>query len=157
MTTIHVIKTASGALVPANEESAEAMKRFKIGNVVKVEATQMRNGRFFRKWWALAQIAYDMWKETAEMPMYKGETLQPCFEKFRKDLTIMAGYYQAVVNIRCETRLEAKSIAWSQMDESEFEKLYSATITVVLGKILRNSGISEDQLRGMVDQVLEFA
>jgi hypothetical protein len=43
------------------------------------------------------------------------------------------------------------------MNEDEFEKLYSATINVVLGKILRNSNINEEQLRGMVDQVLEFA
>lgn len=157
MATIHVLKTATGALIPANDESIEAIKRFRVGNVVKVEVTQMRNGAFFRKWWALAKIAFDMWTETAQMPKHKGVAIEPTFDRFRHDLTIQAGYYKVVVNINLETRLEADSLAWGSMDEETFEKLYSNTINVVLNKVLAGRGLDDKTLRNMVDQVMEFA
>jgi hypothetical protein len=157
VTTIHAIKSQTGHLVPADDESAEAIRKFKAGNVVRLEAHQMRNGKFFRKFWALAKVAYDLWTETAEMPEYKGEPVQPSFDRFRRDLTILAGHYKVVVNIRGETRLEADSLAWSKMSEDDFEKLYSATINAVLQKVLRAGLVDEAKLRQMVDSVLEFA
>lgn len=156
MATMHMLKTATGALVPANDESIEAVKKFKIGNVIKVDVVQMRNGPFFRKWWLLAQLAFDIWKDTATMPLYRGEPVQANFEKFRKDLTIMAGYYHPVANINSEVRLEADSLAWASMEEETFEKLYSATINAVLQKVLGKTDWDEDKLRNTVNQLMEF-
>lgn len=157
MTTIHAIRSQSGHLIPANDESAEALRKLKAGAVVQLDIRRMRNGQFFRKWWALAKVAFDLWTETADMPLYKGEPVQPSFDRFRKDLTILAGHYKVVVNIRGETRLEADSLAWSKMDESEFEKLYSDTINAVLQKVLRAGVTDEAKLRQMAESVLEFA
>lgn len=57
-------------------------------------------------------------------------------ERFRKDLIILAGFYEPTVNIRSEVRLEAKSISFAVMDEIEFERLYNATVDVILRRIL---------------------
>lgn len=155
--TIHCTKTPSGALVAANEESADAIRKFKVGAVVVVEARQMRNGPFFRKWWALAKVAFDLWTELCEMPEHKGEKIEPNFERFRKDLTILAGHFHYVANINGDVRAEADSLSWASMDEEKFEQLYSTTIDKILSKVLAGRGVTEEQLREMVDRVMEFA
>lgn len=157
MPEIALLKTASGALVPATEDDADKIRRYKVGATLRADVAEMRNGRFFRKWWALAKIAFDMWAETAQLPEHKGVVVQPTFERFRHDLTIMAGHYKVVVNINCETRLEADSLQWSKMNEESFEKLYQSTITVILNKVLAGRGLDEATIRGMADRVMEFA
>ena len=154
---IHLIKTMQGALIPASEEDADALKRFRVGATINAEISQMRNAQFFKKWFKLVRVAYDLWLELSEMPLYKGEKIQPNFEKFRQDLTIMAGYYDVVVNIRLETQAVAKSIAWGSMDEDNFQKLYNATINTVLIKVLHGGRITEQRLHEMCDAVMDFA
>ena len=146
-----------GALIPASEEDADALKRFRVGGMINAKITQMRNVQFFKKWFKLVRVAYDLWIELSEMPLYKGEKIQPNFEKFRQDLTIMAGYSDVVVNIRLEARAVAKSIAWGNMDEDDFQKLYNATINAVLTKVLHGKSVTEQRLHEMCDAVMDFA
>ncbi len=153
---ILLIKTMSGALVPANEEEAGKLKRFKVGATVKGSYSEMRNGKFFNKWWTLAQLGYEFWTETAEMPEHKGHRVEPNFDKFRKDLTILAGYWHPVATITGETRAEADSISWAKMNEETFEKLYSATITALL-KHIYDSSMTEEKLRQWADSVMAYA
>jgi len=150
-------KGPGGALVPMDEDEAAKLARLKAGAVVRASISQMRNGAFFRKWWVLAKYAFDLWSETVEPIEYKGQPVLPEFQRFRKDLTILAGYYTPVFNARGDLRLEAKSIAWANMGEDEFERLYSATIDVILAKILAPGAMTEAQLRSHVDNVLRFS
>ena len=154
---IHLIKTMQGALIPTGEEDADALKRFRVGGIINAEISQMRNAQFFKKWFKLVRVAYDLWIELSEMPLYKGEKIQPNFEKFRQDLTILAGYSDVVVNIRLESRAVAKSIAWGNMNEDDFQELYNATINAVLGKVLYHKGVTDKRLHEMCDAVLDFA
>ncbi|KKK54623.1 hypothetical protein LCGC14_3082830, partial [marine sediment metagenome] len=48
-----------------------------------------------------------------------------------------------------------ESIAWGSMTEETFEKLYSATIDVVLGQIYMD--YTEKMLESLVDQVMAYA
>ena len=152
-----LIKSPAGYLVPMTEEEAEKLKRFKAGSVIRADFSEMRNGRFFRKWWVLAQFAFDVWSETTPEREYKGVRVLPDFERFRGDLTIMAGFYRPVFAANGEIRLEPESLKWSRMDEERFEKLYSATINVILQKLLPKGRYSEEDLRSMVDRTMEFA
>jgi len=154
---ICLIKNMQGALIPASEEDADALKKYKVGATINAEVKQMRNGAFFRKWFKLAKVAYDLWVELSKMPEYKGVEIQPNFKKFRKDLTIMAGYSNIMVNINLEMRAEAQSLAWGSMSEDDFERLYNATINAVLSKVLSGKGVTEARLREMCDAVLDFA
>lgn len=149
-------KTMSGSLVPMDQET-EAFKRFKAGSIIRCEVKEMRNGRFFRKWWALAKVGFDLWTETMPGVEYKGVEIEPSFDRFRKDLTVLSGYYEPVFNVRGEVRMEPKSLKWSSMDEVEFAELYQKTLTTIISKIIPNRKMTEDDLRSWADRVMEFA
>jgi hypothetical protein len=150
-----MLKTPTGSLVPMDDEQADAMKRIRPGSVIKCNVTEMRNGPFFRKWWTLAKMAFDLSSERMTPREHKGKQVLPSFDAFRKDLTILAGYYEATYKYDGTVRLQAQSLQWSKMDEETFEKLYSASIDAVLQKIL--PGMNEVDLKRAIDQTLAYA
>lgn len=152
-----MIRQPGGALVPATDEDAEALRKVKAGAAVRVEVKQIRNYKFLQKWFTLAKYAFDIWSERVEPMEYKGQPVKPSFDRFRKDLIILTGHFDAVYNARGEVRVEAKSISFANMSEDEFEVLYSDTIDVILRKILNGHGLTEDQLRQHVDNVLRYS
>lgn len=146
----------SGALAPATEEDAEKIKKLEQGSWVRCTVTRIRNYKFLKKWMALAKCAYGIWKEEGRAPEYRGEKVQPRFERFRKDLTIMAGFYDPEFNILGELRLAARSISYAKMTPEEFEELYSATIQAVLEKVINRPDLTPEKMRAWVEQVLHF-
>lgn len=153
---IELLKTASGALMPMDSEN-EAFKKLKTGSVIRCEVTEMRNGKFFRKWWALVKLAFDIWTETVPNQEYKGIEVTPNFNRFRKDVTILSGYYDPVFNVKGDLRMEPKSLKWSQMSEQDFNVLYEATLTTILNKIIPHKKMTEQQLRDWAEKVMHFA
>ena len=147
-------------LIPACEEAADWLRKKKIGATIMVEPREIRNGAFFRKWWALVKVGFDYWSDNVDALEYKGKSVLPNFDRFRKDVTILAGFYQAVTNIKGEVRLEAESLKWSKMTEERFTQLYDATIRVLLEQVFngrRCAKWSEHQLRSVVEQIEAFA
>lgn len=157
MAEILLMKTPQGSLVPAMESEAEKLARFRVGATIRCEVSQMRNYAFHKKWFSLVTLAFGVWTETAPQIQYKGVDVEPNFEKFRKDITVLAGYFTPVFNVRGEVRLEAKSISFASMEQDEFERLYSKTIDVILKKILPDGRFTESGLREAVDRVMEYA
>jgi hypothetical protein len=151
-----MVRRPGGSLAPATDEDAEALRKIKTGAAVRVEVKQIRNYKFLQKWFTLAKFAFDIWSERMPAIEYKGQPVRPSFDRFRKDLIILTGHYDATYNARGEVRLEAKSISFASMSEDEFEKLYSETINVILLKILNGSGMTEEQLRSHVEEVLRY-
>lgn len=152
-------KGATG-LLPACEEAAEWLKKKKLGSTILVEPREMRNGAFFRKWWALVKLGYDYWSESVQTIEFKGQPVLPDFDRFRKDVTISAGFYYPVVNLKGEVRIEPESLKWASMTEERFEKLYSATIHVLLQRVFNGKVCkqwSEEDLRSVTNQILSFA
>lgn len=147
-------------LVPACEEASDWLKRKKLGATILVDPREPRNGAYFRKWWALVKLGYDYWSENAATIEYKGERVLPDFDRFRKDVTISAGFYYPVVNLKNEVRIEPESLKWASMTEERFDKLYEATIRVLLERVFNGKVCptwTEDELRGVAEQILEFA
>lgn len=153
---IILTKLPNGMLAPATEADADLLKKVKAGAGVRVELKRIRNYQFHKRWFALVSYAFDMWSEITGPVEYRGEVIQPNMDRFRKDLTILAGYYDRVFNVRGEMRLEARSISFANMSQEDFERLYSATIDAVLGKVLTGTRLTEEQLRNYVDQVMSF-
>ena len=145
-----------GGLAPESEEEAEKLRKFKAGASLRVAVKPEVNAKFRRKWWALVDYAFDMWSETMPDRQYRGQEVQRSRERFRKDLTILAGHFHPVWNLKGELRVEADSLSWARMNDETFEKLYSATIGAVLSKILNSADMTEADLRRHVDLVLEF-
>lgn len=151
-----LVRTPQGTLAPTRDEDVERIRKYKVGAVVRCSTSQMRNYLFHKKWFALVQWAFELWRETAEMPTYKGEPVQPNFEAFREDVTILAGHRHAVVKLNGELRWAADSISFASMDEERFEKLFSATINVILGRILDRPDWTEEKLRAHIDYLMTF-
>jgi hypothetical protein len=126
----------AGGLVPDGDEAAEWFAKVKPGTRIVANVKVPRNGRFHRKFFAMLHIAYENWDKPNVATPFGAATCSA--EAFRSDVTIMAGFHELRVNTRGEWRLKAKSIAWANMDEIEFDRLYSAVLDVILAKFLTN-------------------
>lgn len=147
MAEIVVIKTSGGLLAPADQPTADYLAKVRVGEVVKVKATRMRNPGHHRKFFALLNFAFDAWEPVEKL--YKGEPVQKNFEQFRADVVILAGYYDTAIRLNGDTRVTAKSISFGSMGQDEFDSLYSATVDVILARILKS------YTRADIDQVVE--
>ena len=151
------VKTLAGALVPASDEASSAIKRVGAGEIVMVDLKRRRNISFHRKYFALINMAYDLWcSRGLQAREYRGTPVLPNKNRFRKDLTILAGYYEPTYAYDGSLRLEAKSIAFESMGEDEFEELYSATIDVILNKVIPDAGLTEERVREAVNEVAGY-
>ena len=146
-----------GQLIAADDDTAQRIQKLKAGAVLRGDFKKMRNPAFFRKWWVLIGFAYDIWTERLEPQKYRGLDVLPNKDRFRKDITILAGYFDATYNIKGEVRVEAKSISFDNMEQDEFEGLYSETINVILKHVIPNAGYNERTMRALVDEAMAFA
>lgn len=148
-------------LLPADDATREWFGKLRIGSSVVAKVSSPRNPLFHRKFFALLNYAFEHWAdEQSKYALgleYKGERVQPDFERFRKDITILAGKHHAVVNIKGEVRVEADSISFGSMAEDEFQKLYSQVIEVLLTRVFKASHWTEQALRDVIDGLVEFA
>lgn len=151
---LHLIKGPDGAFRAASIEDAEAIGTMKQGVEYRFTVVKPRNQAFFRKWWALAKFAFEIWEPTGQ-PNRWGIRATKNFDRFRKDLIILTGRYEAFYRMNGETRIEAKSIAWGSMTELEFAALYSETIDVILSRIC--SQYTGEELERLSMEALNYA
>lgn len=151
-----LVKTPGGALAPVDEEARALVEKLKTGQGVRASIKRARNVRFHRKAFALFKLAFDSWEP--ETPQnYKGEAVSKDFDRFRKDMTILAGFYRAVYNARGQVRLEAESLSFASMDEGRFEKVFRAVLTVVWNRVLRNFGYeTEGDVERVIEELMRF-
>jgi len=149
---LYLSKAAGNYLVPADQQSAEAITKLKLGQGVKVTLTRARNIGFHRKFFALLNLAYDAWEPSEKQ--YKGETVLKNFDTFRHHVCVLAGYGEASYDLHGNVKVTAKSISFANMSQDEFESLYSAVVQVILSKILTN--YTKDDLDEVIERVLNF-
>lgn len=147
-----MLRKLYNTFAPDDAATAEAMEKIKPNAVVKAEVTQPRNLGFHRQFFALLDVAFEAWECPAAE--YKGQLIQKNRERFRKDLTILAGFGYPVVNLKGEVRYEAQSISFAKMDGAEFEALYSRVVDVILTKVLTH--YTREDLDHVVNQILGF-
>jgi hypothetical protein len=148
------------ALKPADDEAQEWLSSLKHGQSISVICRLPRNAAFHRKYFALLNLAFDYWSESVVTLKYKDEQVLPDRERFRKDCIILAGFYRPVVNLKGEVRIEPESLKWSSMTEERFGELYDATVNVLLRRVFNGRVCpkwTEEQLRSVAEQILEFA
>jgi len=147
-------KTMSG-FIPSDEITAEWYKTIKVGEVVHSDFRKMRNPKFHKKGFTLLKLAFDYW-EPGEINSKYGIP-EKNFDRFRKDLTILAGFYHLVIRLDGTTRIEADSLSFGSMSEEKFEKVYNSLINVVLKKIPVLNTLDENEMDELVNEVLQFA
>ena len=151
-------KLPNASFIPASEDDAELLSKVKVGETVKLVLTRPRNIKFHRKFFALMSLAFDYFEPPAHgegSALAEKYVVQKNAERFRKDITILAGYHEMTYRLNGDVRVEAKSISFGSMGEDEFEKLYSACIDVIINKVCTQ--YTEYELRKQVeDLILEF-
>lgn len=154
---IRLIRTLTG-YTPADAEAQEVAKRHKPGQVVMADVVVPRNNKFHRKYFALLKLGFEYWEpeQGAGPRAYKGHVIAKNFDRFRGDVAILAGFYDATWNINGELRLEPKSISFVKMEEDEFEQLYHATVQVLLDKVLAAKGFTPAEIDRAVEELLRF-
>ena len=151
-----LIKIQGGMLAPADKRTEEFVAKIKLGGAVRGPLKQMqpRNLAFHRKFFALLNLAYEYW-EPGEINHEYG-TPEKNFNRFRKDLTILAGHYDIVIRLDGTAKPEAKSISFGNMDQPTFDALYQSVLDVILKKINVLKDMGEDEVNALVDKFLEF-
>lgn len=145
----------SGVLLPADETSAKFVGKLIKNDVITSDFVKPRNYRFHKKWFALVKFAFDHWKPSSlEDSRWKDVVPEKSFDRFRKDLIILCGMFNAVYRIDGSVRIEAKSISFAKMDEEEFKELWNITSKVILEHVLTN--YTKDDLDNTVKQLEQF-
>ena len=157
MADFYMRKVSGTMLAAADEQAEQALTRFRLNDPVKVTLKRPRNYQFHRKFFALLNFGFEHWEPPPLADNRWNVTPEKSFEQFRKDVTILAGFFDAHYRLDGSVRIEAKSISFASMSEDEFEELFSKTIDVLLKHVFGTLDFSEELLRETVDELLRFA
>lgn len=152
---IFLVKSKNGGLYPADDEARKYLKRRKPGQAFSCVVTQVRNYKFLQKFMVLISAVHDALPEPAKIKI-KGVEIQPIStkESVREFLTVAAGYHDVYGYPDGKVRVRAKSIAYENMEEEEFEKLYSAVIDAALKNLPKHW--SDEELNRVANEILRF-
>jgi hypothetical protein len=159
-----LVKTGEGTFRPLTAADAEVAARYarfkerlEPGEFYNVTYKQPRNPAFHRrKFFALLNIGFEAWEPERgrKRLKYKGQAIAKNFEAFREDITILAGFYEVTFDLKGRMSLKAKSIAFHNMEEDEFSRVYEAVVKVVLEQVLTN--YKRDDLDRVVEEIQRF-
>jgi len=145
-------------LMPAHASDEELLKKIPIGRPINCKITQPRNIKFWGKYWVMMQKAFELWvppePKASKLLSILGQEPEKNFDRFRDDVTILTGHYNAAFRLNGDTRLEAKSIAWKSMSEEEFGRFYTKTIDVIVKNM--QSHYTGEQLRNALETIEAF-
>ena len=136
------LKKYQSQFKPFDERGIKVVKRLRDGDIIRCEFWKQRNVRFHRKFFALLKIAFE------------NQDKYDVFEAFRAEVIMRAGYFNTHIHLSGQESFSPKSISFKNMDQMEFEKLYSAVIDVILKFFL--VGMSEEELRRATEGIIGF-
>lgn len=158
MEEIVCLKGPNNTLIPATDEDAARIGKFKLGEGVSLKAVKMskHNLKFHQKVILLFKLCYDKFSERVDVGLeYRGQLVRPAFTPFREELTILAGHYEVHHSLNGSFRTRAKSIAYKNRSDEEKEKIFSDVINAALRHVYQGA-MPEQELRNTVDQLLAF-
>ena len=133
---INFIKTAGGGLIPNDDFDADSMLKYKTGEVYEVDIKLVRNPQFLKKVIMFFKFCEHHW-DGEKVHEYVSSKEQ--FDRFRKDLTILAGFYDKTTRLDGSIRLEAKSLAFGSMNEETFQECYLALTKAAMKHIFKTA------------------
>jgi hypothetical protein len=144
MAEIYLVKLPNGTLKPDTEDDEEALKRFKVGEVVKAEVKKPRNYQNHKRFFALLQVV------ASYHEIYNN------VEKAKLAVTVASGHCDFIENplIPGELIAQPRSISYSRMDEIQFAKFFNDAVQGVISHILPD--LDEDSLNAAVEEVIRF-
>ena len=149
---ISLIKTING-WHGFDPPTREWLDKKKPGALIRSDFKQARNPAFHRKGMSLLSLAFEYW-EPGELSNTHG-VVEKNFDRFRKDLTILAGFFDQSFRLDGSVRIEAKSISFAKMDDEEFSRVYQSLLTVIIKHIMDT--YSEEEVEEMADKFWSYA
>ena len=139
-----MVKEPGGLFRPADDFEQEKTIKFKTGETYPVIIKLSRNPAFLRKVMVFFHFCFDHW-DGNKVHEFCSETEQ--FDRFRKDLTILAGFYVRAERLDGSLRTEAESLSFASMGEERFQECYLALIRAALKHIFYDADVNtENQL-----------
>lgn len=129
---IEMIKSHGGVLCPASDLDEEKLTKFRTGEQYQIEIKLPRNHKFHGKVFSFFQFAFHYWKSDREFMDEAGQ-----FDVFRKQLTVLAGFYDEFYKFDGSVRIEAKSLSYGNMSQEEFEQVYTALVNAAMRTIFQ--------------------
>jgi hypothetical protein len=156
-TKISMTKIKPRTYIVNDEDGEEWDNGNKIGENFTGMFRKSRNLAFHRKYFALLKISFDAWEpDLSGMGTKYGKQIEKNFERFRKDIVILCGYYSTVVRLDGSVRVEADSISFSKMDEHAFKDLYSKTLDLLIKNVYGRENMTEERMEQLVNTYLGF-
>lgn len=113
---VQLIKTREGLSADSAHDD-ELLEKLRPGDVVSADIKRSRNPAFHRKAFAMLQDVFHNQDHFAD------------FDKFREWLQIKAGIVDTTIGPDGQVFYTVKSLAFSNMDDVEFERTYQALLT----------------------------
>lgn len=121
--------TGAHKLAPADQATADYVEKLRVGEGIECKVSKMRNSRFHRLVFGFLIDAYDNRPDVFPLKMMD-------FDKFRKAVTIKAGYctptYRLDENDNWVVQYEADSLSYGNMDEDEFHEFFEKAKQAVI-------------------------
>ncbi len=148
------LRKSYGILSPANPEAEEIIAKMKQGQIMALKFLLPRNYGFLKKFFALLNVGFENWNPGKID--HKHGIPEKNFDRFRNDVTILAGYFDTTIRLDGSVRVEARSISFAKMTAETFEKLYSAVVNVLI-KHVYGKDMDREKIDHIVDEYLRFA
>jgi hypothetical protein len=117
MARVYLRKTLTG-FEPADDESKEAWRKFKLGEIYRGDVVKPRSYRHHKLCFALLSLTY------------QNQDKYTNFEQFRKAVALAAGHVETLVTLDGEVIQLPDSLSYERLDEIAFTKVFGSMMTV---------------------------
>ena len=143
-----------GSFTVDDDEQAKALRGLlRYGQPVELEIRVGTDNQLRRRWFKLLKFAFDYYEPS---PLPNGIVPIPNFNRYRSELTIMAGYYTQRFLPDGSVVVEAQSTATDKMSAEDFADLYRKTNQILIDRILAAKGFTQQAVDAAVEQLLRF-
>jgi hypothetical protein len=115
---LQLIKLANGNLVADGDESSKAIKKIPNGEVIIVDYKPNRNYKFHKKLFGLLGVILENQQHYQNV------------DQILEMVKFKAGYFDTIVTHKGIMHFKTKSIAFENMDNSEFEQFFNKALDV---------------------------
>jgi hypothetical protein len=120
MADLYLRKTLVG-FAPADEQSAEAWRKYKLGEVYRAKVVKPRSYQHHKLAMALLTLTFQNQEQFAN------------FDAFRKAVAFEAGHRTSFVTLQGEVIEGPGSLSYDALDEIEFTRVFGAMMTICCG------------------------
>lgn len=134
MAEAYLIRKSDGSFLPAYEADREALKRFKVGDPMKVTISKPRSIDNHRRFFAMLDCTIDNLPDTFH-ERYRNQ------EYLRYECLVAVGHCIMHETLGGKIIYQPKSMSFGSMDEDEFQKLYTLVANYLLKWFLKDMDI----------------